>query len=241
MKQNELTNTAYVEFETDDRTKWRSPRPAFDVRHFNRQLKHKTGTINDVPRFRLRWAGECDEYIIEEYDTILGYSYRDDKGIERIELTPEAVPTDKVAVPVYEYTKVRVPRWVIEEFRDGIYQKAWFIEEVEILQKEYGRVDLLSHYREPSERDLEMARHLAFLRQHLSDADIAAGLEMLRERDNKERQAVKAEIRDEMIHDAQKVLIDGSPNAAKFGFDPNLRVDIHAHSKALIKEHNKNL
>ena len=211
---NPVHQTFYAEF-TDDPSSWPSNRPSFDVQKFNQELERRTGCIGTVPRFRLRWAGELDEYILEEGYRTKGYQWMENGEMRFVSALNGDFETPDGAIisPVFEDVKVFTPRWVIEEY-DGefLYKKAWFIELVEKIKEEYGRIDLLSHYRQPSERDIQMCEQLAYLRKTLTPADIAKGIAELNEIKVKEKAERKAEMIDDMAEDVAKALSDPAPN-----------------------------
>lgn len=246
---NEVTNTLYAEH-TDDPKSWASPRPAFDLAKFNTELERRTGCLGSVPRFRCRWAPDDDAYLLEEFEELVGYIYREDGEDKFVSCkdTEFELPDGAVWAPSVENTKVWIPRFVVEEYRPmeltgdrTFYHKAWMVERVEETGRDYGRIDLLSHYREPSEVDIQMAEQLNYLRQHLTDEEIAAGVAALDTQEANDRLNRQEELISDMAEETAKALTDGLPNAKRFGFNPNLKFDIKEHSKNLIKEHDRRI
>lgn len=234
MNNNHVHVTYYAEH-TDSPSSWASPRPCFDVEKFNKELEKRCGCIGSVPRFRLRWAGEIDEYIIEDYDILIGYAYRED-GVEKFVSCTDKdteIPSDAITIPISENCKVFTPRFVIEEYREPWYHKAWFVEEVEKTGFESGRHDVLSHYREPSETDIQMCEHLARLRRTLTDEEIAAGMEALQAQEAAEAALRREEFVDDLTEETVRALTDGIPNAPEFNWKPN-NMNIKDYSRAVI-------
>jgi hypothetical protein len=239
---NEVTSTLYAEH-TDDPKSWASPRPGFDLAKFNTELERRGGCIGSVPRFRCRWAPDDDLYLLEEYDELIGYNYRDN-GEDKFVSCKDGdfeLPDGAIWAPCVESRKVWIPRFVIEEYKEPFYHKAWMIETIKEVSRAYGRIDLESSYREPSTVDLEMAAHLAYLRQSLTDEEIAAGVAALDHQEANDRLNRQEELISDMAEQTAKALTDGLPNAKRFGFNPNLKFDIREHSKNLIKEHDKRI
>lgn len=235
-----VTNTFYKEH-TDDPRSWLSPRPAFDVEKFQKELERRGGTIGSIPRFRLRWAGECDEYIIEEYDTLEGYFYRDEKGIEHhvsASDTEFEFPEGAIPAPNFESHKVFIPRWVIEEYHGPFYAKFWTVQELEQTGYESGRVDIMSYYRAPSEVDLKMIEQYAYLQDHLNADDIRNGIEVQKALQDKQRYEERAEMIDEITEETAKALTDGIPNSTRFAFNPSNQFDIKDYSNRVMEAHN---
>jgi hypothetical protein len=247
MKHNEVTVTEYSEH-TEDPATWRSPRPDFDLDKFNRELVRRCGMIGDNPRFRLVWGGERQEYLIEEIEEHVGYDYRHDGKdyyVSRADETFE-FPEGAVITPRYKAHEVFTPRWIIEEFRTfgpfpNFYHKAWAVEEVEVIGKQAGRVDLLSFYRQPSEVDMQMCENLARKRDTLTDADIKAGVHHVQLMEEMEKTNNRAEFVNDIAEETAKALTDGLPNAKRFAFNHKLQFDIRKHSENLIKEHDSKL
>lgn len=234
----------YYAEHTDDPKSWASPQPSFDLERFNKELERRGGTVGSVPRFRCKWAGNLDEYMLEEYDELKGYIYIVDGKehfVSNTDLNFE-FPDGATIAPHFEVCKVFTPRFVIEEYKQGMpyYEKAWACETRQIKDMEYGRIDVISHYREPSELDLQMAEHLSYLRDHLSDAEIAAGLAGIEVREQQEAAIKKEEFVDELAEETAKALTDGIPNAPAFNWKPK-NTDIQKYSKRLIQEHDRRI
>lgn len=212
MSTSKVHQTFYAEF-TDDPKTWASPRPAFDVDKFNRELERRAGMIGSVPRFRLRWAGDTDDYILENCYKQTGYTYLMDGKECFVPITnlDFEFPENAVIAPFFETHKIFTPRWVIEEYRNPFYEKAWFVELVEKTGEEYGRVDVMSHYREPSERDIQMAEHLNYLRNTLNEDDIRNGIERMNALEAKEKEMLRADMIDDMAEGVCEALTDGIP------------------------------
>lgn len=233
---NKVHQTFYAEF-TDDPKTWASPRPAFDADKFNKELERRAGTIGSVPRFRLRWAGNLDEYLLENCFVHTGYTYIVD-GKEVFVLATQLdfeFPDGAVVAPFHETHKIFTPRWVIEEYKEPFYEKAWMVELVEKTGEEYGRVDLLSHYREPSERDIQMAEHLNHLRETLNDDDIRNGIERMNALEAKEKQERRAEMIDEIAEDVCEALTDGIL-AKPIHFDINPNFNANERVRQIIQD-----
>lgn len=227
---NTITQTFYAEFTNDPKT-WASPRPAFDVEGFNRELERVCGRIGSVPRMRLRWAGELDEYVIEEGYKVTGYSWVE-SGEQRFVSCLNAdfeFPDNAMITPVFENVKVFTPRWVIEEFDDGWYRKAWFIETLEKIGEENGRIDVLSRYRQPATIDLNMAQHLSYQREHLNADDIRNGLAREAAKAAADKKRRHDEFVDYVAEETAKALTDGLPNPVHF--DINHKFDIREYSR----------
>lgn len=240
MAERTITNTFYKEHTDDPRT-WLSPRPAFDVEKFQKEIEWRGGSVGSVPRFRLRWAGECDEYVIEEYDTCEGYFYRDKNGIEQYVSAADTefeVPDGCVLAPHFESHKVFIPRWVIEEYIEPFYHKFWTVQGLEQTGYESGRVDMISHYREPSEIDIKIIEEYIYLRERLNDDDIDRGLAMQNELQARQKANDREEMINEMAEDTVKALTDGMPNAKKFTFNATTRFDIKDYSNKVMEAHN---
>lgn len=231
MSANAIHQTFYAEFKAGNPSSWSSPRPAFDVEKFNRELERRAGVVGSVPRFRLRWAGEHDEYVIDDGYMLTGYTYMVDGKEVFVSATQTdfEFPDGAMIAPFFETHKIFTPRWVIEEYQGFLYEKAWFVELVETMGEEYGRVDVLSHYRQPAERDIQMAEHLTHLRETLTDADIRDGIEKMNAMDVKEKAERKAEMVDEIAEDFAKAITDdiGKPVHFDYGrnFDARKRVN----------------
>lgn len=240
MRQNEIQVTYYAEH-TDDPATWKSPHPSFDVAKFNRELERRGGLIGSVPRFRLRWAGSEPEYLIESYDTLEGYIYRDGDGKEcfvSVNDTDFEFPEGSVPAPHFETHNVYIPRWVIEEYRGPFYQKLWFVERLERFGYESGRVDTRSYYREPSEMDIRMVEQYVRALMTLTADDIRNGLERQKELEAREDARRREEFIDDFAEETAKALTDGIPNPEKF-YPTTSAINIREHSKQLIKEHNE--
>ena len=243
MKTNEVTVTYYAEHTDDPRT-WTSPHPSFDVAKFNRELERRGGLVGSVPRFRLRWAGGQEEYLIESYDTLEGYLYRDADGKEHMVScndTEFEFPDGSIPVPQFETHNVFIPRWVIEEYREPFYQKLWFVEKLERFGYESGRVDVRSYYREPAEMDLRMVEQYVRALNTLTADDIRNGVERQKELELRDAARQKEEFIDDFAEDTAKYLTDGVPNSEKFypATTAPKTGGILEYSKKLIKEHNK--
>lgn len=250
MPQKTVTVTFYAEHKDNRPETWSSPRPAFNVSRFQAELDRRGGMIGSIPRFRLRWAGECDEYILDEYSELKGYSYvenGEDKFVSCLDGDFE-LPDGAVAVPVTEDHKVFTPRWVIEEYREPFYQKWWTIHEIEQVGYQSGRVDLMSHYRQPSEVDLETVEAYVAAKATLNADDMRNGLAIQDAMAKREEDAKREEFVAETAEQFNKAMKDGLPNPTVFGmsskrkkFDPNFQFDIKKHTKNLIKEHDKTI
>lgn len=245
LRQNEITNTTYAEH-TDDPATWASPRPDFDVNGFNRKLERIFGCVGSVPRFRLRWAGEHDEYVIEELSELTGYIYVID-GKENFVSCKDLdfeFPEGAAIAPHFEERKIFIPRWVIEEYRGGMYHKLWTVELLKTTGIEYGRRDVTSYYRQPSQTDLDLLAGYCRVSATASADDIRNGIERAVELDRKRQADIQAEIRAEMDEDEMKAMRDGIPGASKkYGYNPNALkgFNIISHSKDLVRDHNKKL
>jgi hypothetical protein len=240
---NDVHVTYYAEHTNDPKT-WASPRPDFDLAKFNAELEKRAGSIGSVPRFRVRWAGEHDEYILEDYDEIVGYAIFHN-GVESYLSAKDGeaeIPEGALVTPRYENFKVFTPRFVIEEYREPFYHKAWFVENVEKIAEQNGRFDILSRFRRPAEIDLQMAEQLAYLRRNLTDAEIAAGISKMQAEEVALKAEQRAEFVDEMAEETAKALTDGIPGAKEFNwkktFSPNY---IQDYSRALIQEHDRKI
>jgi hypothetical protein len=234
--------TTYAEF-TDDLRSWKSPRPDFDVARFNKELEKRAGTIGSVPRFRLRWAGECAEYIIEEGLVLTGFMYLKD-GIETfVPLSDKdfEFPDKSIPAPFYEDLKVFTPRWVIEQYiPDRVaYEKAWFVQEVSqtVAEGEGGRVDVMSYYREPAEIDIQMATQVTYLNTTLRQSDITDGLNKLKQLQERAEFRKKEEFVDEIAQETVRAFTDGFA-AKPILFDMGKKFNIREYSKKKIEEHN---
>lgn len=242
MNTNHITVTHYAEH-TDDPGSWGSPRPGFDLAAFDRELGRRGGSVRTVPRFRCVWGGDADAYLIDEHAELKGYEYRangETRFVPCSRLDFE-FPDGAVVTPVFDEIKIFTPRFIVEEFREGWYRKLWAVEEVEIVSEAYGRVDLLSHYREPAEIDLQMAEGYARAADSLTPADFEAMRIASARAKAKAAADRKAALAAEIAEETVRALTDGLPHATRFGFDPNLRFDIRRHTKNLIKEHDSRI
>jgi hypothetical protein len=235
--------TTYPEYTTDHKT-WKSPRPAFDVERFNKELEKRAGCIGTIPRFRLRWAGEHAEYIVDEGLVHTGFSYIVDGKENFVPLTePDfEFPDDALLInPFYEDFKVFTPRWVIEEYQPEAlaYWKAWFVEEIsqEVAEGEGGRIDVVSYYRQPAEIDLQMAERLNYLRNSLNQDDIANGLAELKKLSDRAQARKKDEFVNEIAEETARAFTDGIA-AKPINFDLGKNFDIREHTKKKIEEFN---
>lgn len=225
----QVHQTFYAEF-TADPSSWASPRPGFDADKFNRELERRAGMIGSVPRFRLRWAGDTDDYILEDCYKLTGYTYIVD-GVEAfvpMTQTDFEFPDGCTVAPFFETHKIFTPRWVIEEYNGLLYEKSWFVELLEEIGGEYGRIDLRSHYREPSERDIQMAEQLNYLRHTLNDDDIRNGIARMNAMEARKKANDKEEMAEEIGEIVDKAFKDGVPSPVHFdikrSFDPKKRI-----------------
>jgi hypothetical protein len=236
-----VTVTTYAEH-TDDPKSWASPRPSFDVEKFQKELTRRGGSMGSVPRFRLRWAGEADEYILEEFDVLTGYIYVEG-GAEKFVSTSQGdfeLPDGAVWSPKYEHTNIFLPRWVIEEFDGLFYQKFWVVQQLEQTGYQSGRVDLLSHYRAPAEADLKVIEGYVHKLDNLTFDEVRNSFERDAKQKEKDAKARKDELVDDFAEGFAQLATDGVKNPTKFGFDPKLKnFDIKTYSKNLLKEHNE--
>ncbi len=243
MKKNEISVTYYAEH-TDDPKSWASPRPSFDLEKFNKELVKRTGMVGTIPRYRCRWAGELEQYLLEEYQTLEGYHYREN-GIDKFVSVKEVdfeFPDGSIPSPHFETHLVFVPRFVLEEYDGHLgYNKLWFVERLKKSASEFGRVDMVSTYREPAEIDIRMVEELRYQRDHLNADDIRNGLARQKELEERRVAHEENEFKAEIASEVEKALVDGLPNASKFAINPNLKFDIKQHTKNLIKEHDKKL
>lgn len=235
----------YAEYDTDDPRRWRSPQPEFDLDKFNRELERRGGTIEGRPRFRCVWAGNREEYLIQEYQELTGYVYRQD-GKEHFVSCKDVdfeFPDDVVPAPHFETHKVFIPRYAIEELKRGnfLYEKAWTVDFTEEISAEFGKIEVKSVYREPAEIDLERAEKLAFLRDHLTDEQIAAGIKQRAAVSAIRRAQQRQELKQTIEDDAERGFRDGIPGANRsFNWKPKAQ-GILDLSKTIIREHDKNL
>lgn len=237
---NQVHVREYAEFTDDPRT-WNSPEPAFDLEKFNKRLAEVGGRSGSRPRYRCRWAGKLPEYLIEDFDEQTGWTWRED-GVDKFASVKDGeavVPRDAIVAPFYENFKVFTPRYVIEELRsDGIYQFLCWIETVEKVSEEFGRVNLLSRYREPSQIDLDLVKAHRYQRDHLSAGDIQKGLDAQKMRTEKEKLSRREEFVDQCAEDFVEAITDGIPNAKEIDekvYSPDY---IREYSKALMEKHN---
>jgi hypothetical protein len=235
---NEVHVTYYAEH-TDSPDTWSSPSPSFDIERFQRDITRRTGTIDGKTRFRIRWAGDKEEFMLEDYDIQTGWIIYENGQERHVSMKhgDAAIPTTAIVAPFYENFKVFTPRFVIEELlADGLYHKCWFVETVKELGGENGRVDVLSSYREPSEMDLKMLEHLRYLRDSLSKEDIEKGVLAQKMREAAAKQNARDEMVDEMAEDFCRAITDGIPDAAPVKSYNNF--DIKRHSKGIMSAHN---
>lgn len=217
------TNITYYAEHTDSPDTWSSPRPAFDVEKFNRKLEQTGGLVGSVPRFRLRWAGEIDEYALEEWQNHIGYLYREN-GVEKYVSKDDVdfeFPEGAIWAPRFETIKNYIPRWVVEEYTEPFYTKCWYVEELRRLESKAGRVEWLSSYREPGARDLEWAAGKRYKDETLTTTDIAAGLEREAAYAAKLKTDESAAIRTEMVAAGEKKFKDGVTGATLISIPPH--------------------
>lgn len=211
MPNNDTHVILYAEH-TEDPASWRSPRPDFDAEQFSRELERRGGMFGSVPRFRLRWGGDLDECCIEEFAELTGYDYLED-GIHKFVSCNNVefeFPDGCVPAPHYEYTKVYIPRWLIERYDGELkYELAWTVERLEKVSEKAGNIELISHYREPAEVDLEIASGVRSLSETLTPEDISAGLARKAAATAKELAEKKEEIKQDNNHWADKYARDG--------------------------------
>jgi hypothetical protein len=240
---NAITVTEYAEH-TDDPKSWKAERPSFDVKRFNAELEKRTGCIGSVPRFRCVWGPDSPAYYLDSHDELKGYNYREN-GVDKFVSCKDVdfeFPDNAVITPAFESIDIFIPRWGIEEYRDGQYVRLYTVEDVEFVgDGEGGRVDLLSRYREPSEFDIQRCQGYASILDKLTPAD----MEARKVAEARQKAKSKADKREALVTDIQeetvKALTDGLPNATKFGYNPNLRFDIRKHTDNVIKEHDSKL
>lgn len=244
-KKNTVKNVMYAEH-TDDPKTWASPMPDFDLAGFNKELERRCGTIGSLPRFRCVWAGHHEEYLLEEFDVHTGWVYKDSEGREQFVSANDGdfeFPDKCFPAPAFDTQKYFIPRWAIEEF-DGtepFYRKLFVIEKAVKIGEQSGRIDVLSHYRPPAEDVIQALEHLAYLRQTLTPADIAAGLARLDHAEALATAERQREFENEIAEETAKALTDGLPNAKSFSFNPKHVFDIKQYSKNLLKEHNSKI
>lgn len=226
----------YAEHKDDDSSTWASPRPGFDMEKFQAEITRRCGNGDGVslPKFRIRWAGEHQEYLLDEFDEIIGWQWMDN-GERKYASCAEkdtAIPDGVLVSPVYNKKTCYVPRFVIEEWRDGWYHKAWFVEIEKFLGEENGRIDLMSYYRDPSELDLKRAEHLNYLRQHLTDEQIQEGLAALETQKVTARNNQQAETGAEDDEFFERAMRDGFKNPVQFSVGSEF--NIKDHSKEVV-------
>ncbi len=237
-------NVTYYAEHTDDPKSWASPKPDFDLDKFNRKLERRGGSVGSVPRFRCRWAGDKDEYILEVYDDLTGYTYLKDGKEQFVPCTDLdfEFPDGALVTPYFETNKVFIPRFVVEEYTEPFYHKAWMVENVESIGEQSGRIDVRSHYREPSEIDLKMAEHLSYLRTHLTPKQIADGIAAQNAREQAGKDTKNLEFIEQCAEDFVEAITDGIPNAPTHDFSRKFSDKyIKEYSDALTREHNQNL
>jgi hypothetical protein len=117
MASNDTHEILYAEH-TEERSSWRSPRPDFDAAKFNRELERRGGCIGSVPRYRLRWGGDVEECVIEEYADHTGYVFLENGEQKFVSVNDKdfEFPDNAVISPHYEYEKVYIPRWIVEKY-----------------------------------------------------------------------------------------------------------------------------
>lgn len=243
MGQN-VAQTFYEEFTDDPRT-YRVGRPCFDLEDFQKKLSTAGGSAFGKDRLRIRWGGDCEEYILEVFETQTGWVYRED-GQEKfvdIKNTSFEFPDGAMVGAFFETLTVYVPRFVVEELAaDGNYYRAWWVETTSETLTESGRVDIVSRYREPSNRDLLMAAHLKFLRENLTKFDIEKGLAARKELEERRRALSREELVDEMAEEFTQALTDGIKPAKEIDFTKEFSPNyIKEYSQALIEAHNQSL
>lgn len=232
MLNNETSETIYAEH-TEDPRSWSSPRPSFDVEKFNREIELRGGLIGSVPHFRVKWAPDDDAYLLDENAFLVGYTFIED-GKERFVSCAQRdfeFPDEAVVLPRYEYQKCFIPRWVIEQFVDGSYTAAWYIEEIELVSQQAGHKILMSRYCEPSEVDLQIAAGTRYMGATLTAEDITKGLATRNARRIKDYTDKKEEIRQDNHHWANKYAKDGVPSPV---FSIPLKPEIKNISKEQI-------
>lgn len=246
MAYNEITSTQYAEYRDDAPETWRSPQPAFNIDKFNKELLRRGGRLYDRPRFRCVWGGERNEYLIEDAEgDLLGYDYRLDGKDFYVPAsqTDFEFPDAAIITPRFDRIKVFTPRWIIEEYRlYGIgafqYHKAWAVELVKVLGKKSGRVDLLSMYRKPSEKDIQMCERLARARDTSTEDQIRNGIAAEKALEARRKAHLADEMKAEIAEDIDRAITDGIGDKTTFGFEPNLTTfDIREFSKKKIQEH----
>jgi hypothetical protein len=233
---NPVHVTYYAEHKEDDLSSWASPRPRFDMEKFQAELTRRCGQGHGVSlsKFRIRWAGEHQEYLLDEYDAHIGWQWTEN-GEQKYASCAEkdtAIPDGVLVAPVYDRKASYVPRFVIEEWRDGWYHKAWFVEVEKFIGEENGRIDVMSHYREPSELDLKRAEHLNYLRQHLTDEEIGEGLAQLETQRLAAQNTEKAERAEQYDEDFARLMMDGPTERKQFSVGGDF--NIKEHSKEVV-------
>jgi hypothetical protein len=89
------------------------------------------------------------------------------------------------------------------------YEFAWTIERLEKRSEKAGHIEMVSHYREPAEVDLEIAAGTTSLSESLKPSDITDALARQKALEEKHKQDARAEIRQDMHHWANKYAKDG--------------------------------
>lgn len=239
---NKIRVKFYAEHRENNIPSWRSPQPDFNLARFQAELVRRTGRIGSVDRYRVRWAGDKEEYLLEDFDVQTGWIIYEN-GQETFVSMDDGdykIPDKALTAPFYENCKVFTPRFVIEEYKEPFYQKAWFIESLEEIKEENGKIDVLSYYREPSETDLQMAEHLRHLQDTLTTEEIETGVQRLKAAAEKEKQNYKEEFIDECAEDFVAAITDGIENkntVRVFSNDSNF--NIAEHSRKIIEAHTR--
>jgi hypothetical protein len=82
-----------------------------------------------------------------------------------------------------------------------------------------------------------MCEKLAHLRDTLTEEQIRDGVAAQKMGEQRRKENAYEEMKHEVSEDIAKALIDGLPNAKRFGFDRNLKFDIKEFTKKTIQEH----
>lgn len=218
----------YPEY-TGEPDTWEAVRLPALPEKFIRELEG-VSTVAGMPRFRIvdgskakfKYEGDAElpagEYL--QYAAMVnvqrqgGYMYADGEGWQKVSRSSD-VPDGKLAIPYFDYSDFGVPRYMVEVYRDarepGVeesgYQWAWTIDSRTRTVLE-GEVVDISHFRMPSEFDIEHARQFNRILDMATKETLKASAQRFNEQREKREAEAKETRREERAEATERFIRD---------------------------------
>jgi hypothetical protein len=186
--------------------------------------------VAGIPRFRIvdgtrakfRYEGDAERpagtYL--QYAALVnvqrqgGYMYADGEGWKKVSRSAD-VPSGKLAIPYYDYADFGIPRYMVEVYRDarepGVdesgYVWGWTVDS-RTRTVVAGEIVDISHFRMPSDFDIEHARQFLRILEMATKETIRASAEKFMERREKRDAEAKQTRREERAEATEKFIRD---------------------------------